>query len=722
MTKKEEFIRNASYLGGIVTLLLAAILTLYLGLTIAGLEIDDPLGIYDSFISIWGINIIVVIIFLWLIGFKFFYPKDIKDRILPELLFMATILSACAVITGLLGDTSKIPMLLGNNLKVFFGESTAWVIVIGSTTLIAMIVLAPNVLATIGANINVYLRFRSKTLPSLQNAVQTFDPSKIKLPKYEPKIREPKPKADAKPKEPSPFERLRQSLPPLVNHHGNLQEIDLNELITANKKLHEAAQSKVIRVKQPAANITVPAVVTPEMETELKKKPTVVPFNELNPVVDEVLVQKSVELKQKQVVPVKDNIPVVKPSRVDDYDTFNHKPFVDDNIMNALTSKSNVVLQRPKHEIAGFFYDLGIRVSDSDITTMDGLRITRHIFMPNTDLKSFQKIQAALALKLKVKSLNLNFTENGDGQFCLDVLKPEDQWKQVLYGQVQNKFPSTNNHVPNILFGVDSMGEVLSMSLSKYPHLLVLGTTGSGKSNLINAMTLSLLEKNSPSVINMFLLDSKHSGDIYNGVPHIKGIAHTFSDVVKVFDFVSAEFNKRVNAFKHKDIEDINATRREKNLPNIPYIIIRIEELQSVLNKDITLASVGVNMETAEGKKQAEPFLEQIGKFKTTLTLLLTQGRQYGMFLWGATQFANISAIGKEIASQTFKIGMRMGMTDTNTAFGNTTSYPCHTLNGGEFIYDDGSIKRGVVTYLGKDKASTARELERRLQILKPKK
>lgn len=704
---KERFFTAMSWLFSATLLILASYFIIQFITVLMGYEITDPLGIYTGFVNIWGWNLLTVIWFFSTIGMKLFYPKDILARILPDIILFSVLLLMISTFLGILGDNSNMSRWTGLLLVTYLGTTLTWTLIGIGATFSLMLLFYPNVLSKIGVNVNPYLTLRTRVLPVLQHRANNIN---ITLPKFAPK--EVKPKPVKLPKEPSPFQAIYENLPPIMPKIGTVDKVDLTALHAIQKRHQEDHEDTMIRVDMKAAKlpdkIIVPKVVPPKFEdvvqqnsNEIKKKPVQV-MTEIDtampPVVRDIIKTKSSPTQFET-----NSIPTDKDFNIED----------SDDIMNALVTKSN---HRPTNPVAAAMYDLGLRVND--VKTLDGLRISRYIFSSEKPIDAYTKVANALAIKLKVQSTQLWFSEVGSGKLCLDVSKPETEWRSVLYGDIQSKLPKTKA-VPNIFLGVDNMGKALTRPLLENPHLLILGTTGSGKSNLINAMTLNLLEQNSAKVINMILIDSKHSGGIYEGIPHIKGVAHDFDRIVKAFKWLEQNFNQRKKVFEHRDIEDVNNSRREKGKDPLPFIIIRIEELQSVFNENAILANMGLSTKTLESRKLADPVLEQITFFKTVVTLILTQGRQFGILLWGATQYSNISAIGKDVASQTFRIGLSMGLQDTRTAFGSTSVYPCHTLNKGEFLYGSHTIQRGIVTYMGSDKVATARELERRLDALK---
>jgi S-DNA-T family DNA segregation ATPase FtsK/SpoIIIE len=134
-------------------------------------------------------------------------------------------------------------------------------------------------------------------------------------------------------------------------------------------------------------------------------------------------------------------------------------------------------------------------------------------------------------------------------------------------------------HSPlEVALGKTVDGETLTIDLAKMPHLLVAGTTGSGKSSWINAMMVSLLRNADPERVKMILIDPKMVElTPYEGIPHLLGQVVTEADhAAAVLDWVCNEMDQRYALMKDAGVRHIDGIGQ-------PYIVVVIDELADLM-------------------------------------------------------------------------------------------------------------------------------------------
>ncbi len=136
--------------------------------------------------------------------------------------------------------------------------------------------------------------------------------------------------------------------------------------------------------------------------------------------------------------------------------------------------------------------------------------------------------------------------------------------------------------------GKDIVGDAFVTDLKKLPHLLIAGTTGSGKSVGINSMVLSLLYKNSPKTLRLLMIDPKMlEFSIYNDIPHLLAPVITKSQkAINALKRMVEEMEQRYEMMaqsRTKNIQSYNEKMEREGGEILPYIVIIIDELADLM-------------------------------------------------------------------------------------------------------------------------------------------
>ncbi|MBI5449213.1 DNA translocase FtsK [Candidatus Gottesmanbacteria bacterium] len=136
-----------------------------------------------------------------------------------------------------------------------------------------------------------------------------------------------------------------------------------------------------------------------------------------------------------------------------------------------------------------------------------------------------------------------------------------------------------------VALGLDVSGNPLIADIAKMPHVLVAGTTGSGKSVLINAWICSLLFRNSPSEVRLIMVDPKRvelTG--YNGIPHLLTPVIVEPDkILSALRWATNEMEHRYKQFAEVGVRNIDGFNELSGFQAMPYIIILIDELADLM-------------------------------------------------------------------------------------------------------------------------------------------
>ncbi len=133
--------------------------------------------------------------------------------------------------------------------------------------------------------------------------------------------------------------------------------------------------------------------------------------------------------------------------------------------------------------------------------------------------------------------------------------------------------------------GKDVSGKPISYDLAAMPHLLIAGTTGSGKSVLVNAILCCLLMDNSPADLRLVLVDPKRvelTG--YNGIPHLLAPVITDADrVTHALQWMQREMDSRYRKFSRAGVRNLQEYNEKQAGEHLPYLVIVIDELADLM-------------------------------------------------------------------------------------------------------------------------------------------
>ncbi|ANZ58000.1 cell division protein FtsK [Fructilactobacillus lindneri] len=198
-----------------------------------------------------------------------------------------------------------------------------------------------------------------------------------------------------------------------------------------------------------------------------------------------------------------------------------------------------------------------------------------------------------LALALAAKDIRIEAPIPGKSLIGIEV--PNKEVSMVSFRDVfETQSKKTRDDVLSVPLGKDVNGNVISCDLTKMPHLLIAGSTGSGKSVAINGILTSILLKATPDQVKMMLIDPKKVElGVYNGIPHLLSpVVSEPKKATRALGKVVAEMEKRYELFAkagQRKISTYNEFIKHKNseegtdLPTLPYIVVVVDELADLM-------------------------------------------------------------------------------------------------------------------------------------------
>jgi S-DNA-T family DNA segregation ATPase FtsK/SpoIIIE len=192
-----------------------------------------------------------------------------------------------------------------------------------------------------------------------------------------------------------------------------------------------------------------------------------------------------------------------------------------------------------------------------------------------------------LALALASRSIRIEAPVPGKGYIGIEV--PNAQISLVALRDVMTSpaFTGIGSRL-RLGLGRDVSGEAVAADLSSMPHLLIAGTTGSGKSVCVNALISGLLLQNTPQDLRFLMIDPKRVElTAYNGIPHLLApVVVELERVVPALQWINREMDDRYRRFARegvRNITDYNARRTAIQQETLPYIAVVIDELADLM-------------------------------------------------------------------------------------------------------------------------------------------
>ena len=236
---------------------------------------------------------------------------------------------------------------------------------------------------------------------------------------------------------------------------------------------------------------------------------------------------------------------------------------------------------------------------DGDVVrTYTGPIVTTFEFRPAPHIKvsKILTLQDDLAMALKAQTIRIQAPIPGKDVVGIEV--PNQNLETIYLKEILESEVFKNASSPlTMALGKDIVGAPFVTDLKKLPHLLIAGTTGSGKSVGINAMLLSLLYRNSPQTLRLMMIDPKMlEFSIYNDIPHLLTpvITEAKKAIIALSNMV-AEMERRykiMSQTRTKNIESYNEKMKSEGGEQFPYIVVIIDELADLMmtsGKDVEL-------------------------------------------------------------------------------------------------------------------------------------
>ena len=227
--------------------------------------------------------------------------------------------------------------------------------------------------------------------------------------------------------------------------------------------------------------------------------------------------------------------------------------------------------------------DFKVRANVIDVTR--GPSVTRFELEPAPGVKVSSVVNLADDIALRLAAPGVRIEAPIPGKSAIGIEAPNTKNDTVCFREVVDD-EAVRNEPSKLCIGLgkDISGNIISADLSKMPHLLVAGSTGSGKSVCINTIIAGILYKARPEEVKLILVDPKVVElSNYNGIPHLlTPVVTEPKKAASALHWAVAEMERRYKAFADNHVREIksyNAQAAEK----MPYIVIIIDELSDLM-------------------------------------------------------------------------------------------------------------------------------------------
>ncbi len=229
------------------------------------------------------------------------------------------------------------------------------------------------------------------------------------------------------------------------------------------------------------------------------------------------------------------------------------------------------------------------KIEGDVVRTYAGPVVSTFEFKPaaNVKVSRILNLQDDLAMALSAETIRIQAPIPGKDVVGIEI--PNEKIDTIYLRELlDSKLFKESSSPLTIVLGKDIVGKPFITDLKKLPHLLIAGTTGSGKSVGINAMILSLLYKNSPDKLRLLMIDPKMlEFSIYNDIPHLlTPVITKAKQAIVALNNMVYEMERRyalMSDNRTKNIESYNDKVTKEGGEHLPYIVVIIDELADLM-------------------------------------------------------------------------------------------------------------------------------------------
>ncbi len=316
---------------------------------------------------------------------------------------------------------------------------------------------------------------------------------------------------------------------------------------------------------------------------------------------------KSIERVSPQIIK-----PVAKPEEANDGFDRNGNVIINENIVHSdyrlppisLLGKgikkagdSAASLRQTAQKLQDTLAIFGVEATVTDIS--QGPTVTRFELQPKLGVKVSRIKNLSDDIKLNLAASEIRIEAPIPGKAAIGIEVPNKEAQPVYLRELleSSEFNSLDSNLA-FAVGKDITGKTIVYGINNFPHLLIAGATGAGKSVCINTMIMSILYKANPDDVKIIMIDPKVVElSVYNGIPHL--MLPVVTDIKKAaatLNFAVNEMHERYNKFAEYGVRDIEGYTRaitqsgeleEKKMPHLVIIVDEVADLMLSERKNV---------------------------------------------------------------------------------------------------------------------------------------
>ena len=233
-------------------------------------------------------------------------------------------------------------------------------------------------------------------------------------------------------------------------------------------------------------------------------------------------------------------------------------------------------------------YSFGVSAKVENVTV--GPAITRYELKPAEGVRVSKIANLADDIALNLAAETIRIEAPIPGKQAVGIEVPNKEKEMVgLREVIESEAFQNNNSKLSVALGKDVAGSAVIADIAKMPHVLIAGSTGSGKSVCINTLVTSMIYNSKPSEVKLIMVDPKVVElSVYNGIPHL--LIPVVTDPKKAAGALAwavQEMDDRYNKFAEKGVRDLKgynkAVEKDETAGKLPQIVIIVDELADLM-------------------------------------------------------------------------------------------------------------------------------------------